>query len=193
MLCGYVRVSTNGQNTMRQEILMQELGVEKLYCDKCSGKNTERPELQKMMDYVREGDTVIVESISRLARSIRDLLDLVEQFNKKGVQFISKKESIDTNTPTGRFMLTVMGAMAELERENILERQREGILIAKQQGRFNGRPIKEIEDFDNIYKDWKKKKLTVQGICKTYNIARSTWYRKVVDFEEKQKDELIDF
>ena len=105
---------------MRQEMLMQELGVDEVYIDRLSGKNTDRPELKKMTDYVRKGDTVIVESISRFARNTRDLLDLVEKPSEKGVEFVSKKEAIDTTTPTGKFMLTVFGAVAELEREYIL-------------------------------------------------------------------------
>ena len=131
MKIGYIRVSTQEQNTMRQEVLMQELGVDEVYIDRLSGKNTDRPELKKMMDYVRKGDTVIVESISRFARNTRDLLVLIEKLTEKGVEFVSRKEAIDTTTPTGKFMLTVFGAVAELEREYILQRQREGIAIAK--------------------------------------------------------------
>ena len=129
MKIGYIRVSTQEQNTVRQEVLLEQLGVEELYIDKASGKNTDRPELKKMMAYVRRGDTVIVEAISRFARNTRDLLDLIEQLSAKGVEFVSKKEAIDTTTPTGKFMLTVFGAVAELEREYILQRQREGIEI----------------------------------------------------------------
>ena len=124
MRIGYIRVSTQEQNTIRQEILMEHLGVDELYIDRASGKNAQRPELQKMMEYVRRGDTVIVESISRFARNTRDLLELVERLAGKGVEFISQKEAIDTTTPTGKFMLTVFGAVAELEREYILQRQR---------------------------------------------------------------------
>ena len=105
---------------MRQEVLMQELGVDEVYIDRLSGKNTDRPELKKMMDYVRKGDTVIVESISRFARNTRDLLELIEKLSEKDVEFVSRKEAIDTTTPTGKFMLTVFGAVAELEREYIL-------------------------------------------------------------------------
>lgn len=129
MKIGYIRVSTQEQNTMRQEVLMQELGVDEVYIDRLSGKNTDRPELKKMMDYVRKGDTVIVESISRFARNTRDLLELIEKLSEKGVEFVSRKEAIDTTTPTGKFMLTVFGAVAELEREYILQRQREGMSI----------------------------------------------------------------
>ena len=134
MKIGYIRVSTQDQNTIRQEVLMEQLGVDQVYIDKFSGKNRNRPELQTMLEFVRKGDVVIVESISRFARNTKDLLELVEQLTAKGVEFISQKEAIDTTTPTGKFMLTIFGAVAELEREYILQRQREGIAIAKTQG-----------------------------------------------------------
>ena len=134
MKIGYIRVSTQDQKTIRQEVLMEQLGVDQVYIDKFSGKNRNRPELQTMLEFVRKGDVVIVESISRFARNTKDLLELVEQLTAKGVEFISQKEAIDTTTPTGKFMLTIFGAVAELEREYILQRQREGIAIAKTQG-----------------------------------------------------------
>ena len=140
---------------MRQEVLMQELGVDVVYIDRLSGKNTDRPELKKMMDYVRKGDTVIVESISRFARNTRDLLELIEKLSEKGVEFVSRKEAIDTTTPTGKFMLTVFGAVAELEREYILQRQREGISIAKAQGKYTGRKPSERSNFDAVEKLWR--------------------------------------
>ena len=112
MKIGYVRVSTEEQNTARQEIMLRELGVDELFIDKASGKNADRPELRRMMEYVRRGDTVIVESISRFARNTRDLLDLVEHLTEKQVEFVSRKEAIDTTTPTGKFMLTVFAAVA---------------------------------------------------------------------------------
>src|SRR5690554_5028447 len=157
MKVGYVRVSTTEQNTARQESLMESLGVEKIYIEKVSGKSKDRPKLQEMMSFVREGDTLIVESISRFARNTRDLLDLVEQLKKKKVEFVSKKENIDTSTPTGQFMLTVFGAMAQLERDTILERQREGIEEAKKLGKYKGRkPIAVDEDlFAEQYRLWK--------------------------------------
>ena len=137
MKIGYIRVSTEEQNTARQEVLLRELGVDEVFIDKASGKNADRPELTPMMNYVRRGDTVIVESISRFARNTRDLLDLVEQLTEKQVEFVSRKEAIDTTTPTGKFMLTVFAAVAELEREYILQRQREGIAIAKTKGQVH--------------------------------------------------------
>ena len=168
MKIGYIRISTADQNTARQELLMEQLGVDEVYIDRISGKNTNRPELQKMMEYVRRGDTVIVESISRFARNTRDLLELVEKLSVKGVEFVSKKEAIDTTTPTGKFMLTVFAAVAELEREYILQRQREGIAIAKQQGKYRGRPPKVYPDFERIAARWQKGEITaVQAMKQT--------------------------
>ena len=179
MKIGYIRVSTQEQNTIRQEVMMQELGVDELYIDHASGKNADRPELKKMMEYVRRGDTVIVESISRFARNTRDLLELVERLTGKGVEFISRKEAIDTTTPTGKFMLTVFGAVAELEREYILQRQREGIEIAKQQGRYKGRKPIEHPDFDEVVSRWRKGEITAVEARKRLGMSKATFYRKV--------------
>lgn len=190
MLIGYVRVSTEEQNTARQEELMERLDVDKIYIDKISGKNTERPELQRMLDYVREGDTVTVESISRFARNTKDLLELTEQLDKKHVRFISQKESIDTDTPSGKFMLTIFGAVAELERDSIRQRQREGIEIAKQQGKYKGRPPKALDSFEDIYAQWHNGYITAVKASNLLNISRSTFYRKVQEYEDR---ELLDF
>ena len=163
MKIGYIRISTADQNTARQELLMEQLGVDEVYIDRMSGKNTNRPELQKMMEYVRRGDTVIVESISRFARNTRDLLELVEQLSVKGVEFVSKKEAIDTTTPTGKFMLTVFGAVAELEREYILQRQREGIAIAKDNGVYKGRKPIQPPELEKVIVKWRRGKITAAG------------------------------
>lgn len=193
MKVGYVRVSTTEQNPARQSEIMRELGVEKVYTDRLSGKNTERAELQRMMEFVREGDSVIVESISRFARNTKDLLDLVDQLEKKKVQFVSQKENIDTQTPAGKFMLTIFGAVAELERDYIHQRQSEGIAIAKAEGRFNGRPRKEPTIFEEVYVQWKAKKITATQASRTCGMARSTFYRRVKEYEEHKADEYVDF
>ena len=179
MKIGYIRVSTREQNTVRQECLMEQLGVDEVYVDRLSGKNTDRPELKKMLDYVRRGVTVIVESISRFARNTRDLLELVEQLTAKGVEFVSQKEAIDTTTPTGKFMLTVFGAVAELEREYILQRQREGIAIAKEQGKYTGRKSAQYPDFDVVVSRWRKGELTAVQAMKRLGMTSSTFYRHV--------------
>lgn len=187
MKVGYVRISTKEQNTARQDLLMRELEVERVFTDKVSGKNQERPELHRMLDFVREGDSLTVESISRFARNTRDLLDLTATLDAKGVQFISKKESIDTNTPAGKFMLAVFGALAELERDNILERQAEGIAIAKTEGRMNGRPKKAVDTFESVYLEVKAGKLSATAAAKQIGISRSTWYRKAREYEEGEQ------
>ena len=113
MKVGYVRVSTEEQKTTRQEVIMRELGVEKVFLEKVSGKTQRgREQLEKMLQYVREGDGVVVESISRIARNTKDLLDIVERLNEKHVDFTSRKEQIDTNTPSGKFMLTIFATVS---------------------------------------------------------------------------------
>ena len=179
MKIGYVRVSTEEQNTSRQEIMMRELGVDELFVDRASGKNADRPELNRMMNFVRRGDTVIVESISRFARNTRDLLDLVERLTEKQVEFVSRKEAIDTTTPTGKFMLTVFAAVAELEREYILQRQREGIAIAKQQGKYRGRPPKVYPDFERIAARWQKGEITAVHAMKQLGMSKTRFYERV--------------
>lgn len=158
MKIGYVRVSTAEQNTASKDVLMQELGVDEIYLDKASGKSTCRPELQKMFEYAKKGDTVIVESISRFARNTKDLLELIEILEQNQVEFISKKENIDTSTPSGKFMLTVFSAVAELEREYILQRQAEGISIVKQEGEYQSRKkidiVIENDNPEKLYKEW---------------------------------------
>ena len=188
MKIGYVRASTEEQKTIRQEIIMQQLGVEKVFIDKASGKRgAERPQLEKMLGFVREGDTVVVESFSRFARSTRDLLDLVEQLEGKGVEFISQKESIDTTTPQGKFMLTVFAAMAELEREQILQRQKEGIAAAKAEGKYKGRKPVEIDPdlLRDIRNRWRKKEITLAHALKVLGVSRNTFYRRVWELEEE--------
>ena len=133
------------------------------------------------MEYVREGDTVVVESISRFARNTKDLLTLVDELKSKGVAFVSLKESIDTTTPQGQFMLTVFGAMAELERESILQRQREGIAIAKGEGKYKGRQPIKIDDkaFKEVCGLWRTEQITATEAMKQLNLKPNTFYRRV--------------
>lgn len=197
MKVGYVRVSTKEQNTARQEILMEQLGVDKVYLEKVSGKNTNRPQLKAMLEFVRKGDTVVVESISRFARNTKDLLELIELLQEKKVEFISQKEAIDTTTPTGKFMLTIFGAVSELERSYILQRQREGIDAmpidkktgkkkSSKTGRVTGRPsMKYPKEWTKIYKQYTEKELNVKQICKLYDIPRSSFYVLVDRYKQE--------
>jgi DNA invertase Pin-like site-specific DNA recombinase len=186
MRVGYIRVSTTEQNTARQEVLLEQLGVEKIYIEKVSGKSTTgREQLKEMLDYIREGDVVVVESISRLARNTRDLLEIIDRFDKKGVSFVSQKESIDTNTPTGRFMITVFAAVAQLERDYILARQKEGIAIARAEGKYKGRKPIDVnkEKFIAVYNRWKTGEITARASMKELGIKASTFYRRVKAYE----------
>lgn len=187
MKIGYIRVSTADQNEARQEDLMKTLGVEKVFIDKMSGKNTNRPQLQELLSFVREGDVVIVESISRFARNTKDLLELVSKLQEKKAEFISKKETIDTSTPQGKFMLTVFGAMAELERDSILQRQAEGIAIAKRNGVYRGRqPIKIDErQFAKEYELFREGRINAADAMKHLELKPNTFYRRVKQYEQE--------
>lgn len=184
---GYIRVSTVEQNIARQKVIMKKLDVEKIFIDKISGKNKERPMLKEMMDFVRSGDIVVVESISRFARNTRDLLELVDQLVAKGVQFVSMKERIDTSTPSGKFMLTVFGAVAQLERDYILQRQKEGIAIAKVNGKYQGRKKIRNDRFDEIYEKWKNNEMTAVQAMKLLNYSKTTFYRRVKEMKEDEE------
>ena len=179
MKIGYIRCSSDGQNTARQEVLMRELGADEVFIDILSGKNTDRPQLKKMLSYVRKGDTVIVSEISRFARNTKDLLELVEILSQKEVAFVSQKEAIDTTTPTGKFMLTIFGAVSELERAYILSRQSEGIALAKSLHKYKGRKPKVLPaETDTIVKKWKDGQITATEAMHKLGISKSTFYRK---------------
>lgn len=180
MKVAYIRVSTAEQNTARQEEAMKALGVEKVYIEKISGKTTDRPQLRAMMDFIREGDIVIVESYSRLARSTHDLLDLVETFTTKGVAFQSLKEQIDTSTPQGKLMLTIFAGLAQFERECLLQRQAEGIALAKANGKYKGRTsIPVPENWDEVYSLWNIGKITAVEAQRLTGLKPNTFYRMV--------------
>lgn len=182
----YVRVSTKGQNTARQDVLMKELGVDRVFVDKCSGKDTNRPALKELMDLLEEGDTVIVESYSRMSRSTTDLLRIVGELHKRGVNFISKKENLDTTTPAGKLMLTIFAGLNQFEREVMLDRQREGIeampvvngrKVSARTGRSPGRPKKELEEIEELREMWRRGEITITEACRRSGISRNTWYR----------------
>ncbi len=177
----YERVSTAEQNEARQTEMMKQYSIDKTFTDKASGKNTDRPEFQKMMNYLREGDTLYVESISRLSRSVRDLLQTVDKLEKMKVTFVSLKEHIDTSTPQGRFVLVIFGALAELEREQILQRQREGIDLAKKAGKYKGRQRIKVDEFKfrRVCAEWRDGKITATEAQKKLLLRPNTFYRRV--------------
>lgn len=176
MNIAYVRVSTVEQNEARQIEGLKKYNIEKWFTEKVSGKNMERPQLQAMLDFAREGDTIYIHDFSRLARSTKDLLDIVERLTKKGIHLVSNKENIDTSTPTGKLMLTMIGAIAEFERQNILERQREGIAIAKEEGKYKGRKPVSIsdEEFNAVYEQYQNRTINKKEMAEKLHISRPT-------------------
>lgn len=187
MRLGYVRVSSVQQNLERQLETMKIYGVEKVFSEKVSAKNTQRPKLQELLDFAREGDTIYIHDFSRLARNTQDLLHLVETFNDKGVHLVSSKENIDTSTPTGKLLLTVIAAIAQFERENLRERQLEGINIAKKKGLYKGRKPVKVDNFEEHYTRWKNREITKTALAQELGVSRQTLYKLFDDFESKRK------
>lgn len=192
MIVGYVRVSTIEQNESRQLVTMDKYSVEKVFSEKVSGKDTNRPKLKEMLDFVRENDTVVVHDFSRLARSTKDLLEIVEMLKEKKVNLISAKENIDSSTATGKLMLTMIGAINEFERTNLLERQKEGIAIAKEQGKYKklcGRKSKEIDNqFKDLYKKYLNRELNKTQMAKELEISRPTLDKLIKEYQEQNQD-----
>ena len=174
MRLGYVRVSTVEQSESRQMVTMQGYGVEKIFSEKISAKDTNRPKLQELLDFAREGDTIYIHEFSRLARNTADLLSIVEDLNSRGIRLVSKKEAIDTTTATGKLMLTMIAAIATFERDNLKERQMEGIAIAKAQGVYKGRKPIEVEDFGKYYDMWSRREVNKTQLAKLLHISRPT-------------------
>ncbi len=185
MIVGYIRVSSVDQNEARQLVTMKKYNVEKVFSEKVSGKDTNRPKLKEMLDYVREGDTIVIHDFSRLARSTKDLLDIVEYLNNKNVTLISSKESIDSGTPSGKLMLTMIGAINEFERANLLERQREGIAIAKEQGKYKGRKEFKINNFEQYYNRYMNREINKSNLAKELGVSRPTLDKLIKEYDNK--------
>lgn len=186
MNIAYVRVSTVEQNEARQLEGLKKYGIDKWFTEKVSAKDTNRPELKNLIEFAREGDTVFVWDFSRLARSTKDLLELVDKFDEKGVYLRSIKENLDTSTPTGRLMLTMIGAINEFERANLLERQREGIAIAKNNGKYKGRKkIGFPNNWDEVYKKWKNREITAVKAMELTGLKKNTFYNIVKEYKNE--------
>lgn len=184
MNVAYIRVSTLEQNEERQiKALSEKYKIDKYYIDKCSGKDTNRPKLNELLDFVREGDKVIIHEFSRLARNTQDLLNLVQTFKNKNVTLISNKDNIDTSTAIGEFMLTVIGAINQLERQQIKERQLEGIKIAKEKGKFKGKQVKQIDNntFKECYTMYLNREINKTQLAQKLSISRPTLNKLITD------------
>lgn len=178
----YVRVSTAEQNEARQREALASRDIEKWFIEKASGKNTDRPEFQKMLDWVREGDTIYIHDLSRIARSTKDLLDLLDVLREKGVALVSGKESIDTSTATGKLLVTMVAAINEFERANLLERQKEGIAIAKREGKYKGRKAVTVPDLPRHYERYQRREVSKAALARELGISRPTLDRLFSDY-----------
>lgn len=192
MNVAYIRVSTVEQNEQRQLEAMKDKNIEKYFVEKQSAKDMSRPKLQEMLDFVREGDTVYIHDFSRLARSTTDLLNIVDILNDKKVHLVSNKENLDTTTPTGKLMLTMIAAISQFERENLLERQREGIKIAKAAGKYKGRKKKKIDKklFEELLEDYNTRRINKVKFARKLDVSRPTLDRLLKNYEnEKQSSQ----
>lgn len=190
MRIAYVRVSTIEQNDARQVEALKKYDIEKWFDEKISGKNALRPQLRLMLDFCREGDVIYVHDLSRLARNTRDLLEIVDKLEKKSVKLVSLKESIDTQTPTGRFMLTMLAALAEFERTNLLERQREGIACAKAAGRYTGghKKIVPPEKWNAALAQYQSREINKTQMAARLDVSRPTLDRMLADARKRAAD-----
>ena len=194
MNIAYVRVSTVEQNEQRQVQALKGYSIDKWFTEKISGKNTERAKLKEMLSFVRDGDTVYVMDWSRLSRSVVDLLKIIEYLANKNVKLVSIKENFDTSTPTGKLMLNLIAAINEFERQNLLERQREGIEIAKQQGKYKGRQPNQYDEelLLKTLQGIRNKTLTVTDAAKRLGVTRATVYnilKREIIYDMKKKQE----
>ena len=174
---GYARVSTEQQNLDRQIDALQQYGVDIIFNEKMTGTKRNRPELSKLLDRMTEGDTIVVESLSRLGRSTKDLLELTELFQSRGVNFVSLKESIDTHTSTGKLLFTLMSALAQFERDTIADRTKEGLRAARTRGRTGGRPKVNVEKVRKALKLYHTGQYSIREIEEMTGVKKSTLYR----------------
>ena len=185
---GYARVSTEQQNLDRQLDALNKYGVDIIFNEKMTGTKRNRPELTKMLDRLTEGDTVVVESLSRLGRSTKNLIELVDLFERKKVHLVSLKEQIDTSTPTGKFLFTLMSAIAQFERDVIAERTKEGLRSARARGRFGGRAKTDSNIIGKAIKLYNTGQYSVKEIEELTSIKKSTLYRELKERKVKSKN-----
>lgn len=177
MIFGYARVSTQDQELARQIDALGKYGVDEIFTEKMTGTKANRPELNRLKDKVRPGDVVVIESLSRLGRSTKDLLSLIEDWNQQGVKLVSLKESIDTTTPTGKLLLTVLSAISQFERDITVQRTNEGLQAARARGRKGGRPKVDSKAVDKAVKLYHAETHSVKEITTICGISQATLYR----------------
>ena len=179
MIYGYARVSTADQNLDRQKDALSKYGIDRLYCEKMSGTKKNRPELDAMLNELRDGDTVVVESLSRLGRSVKNLAELIEQFNEKNIRLVSLKETIDTTSSTGKLLFTILASLCQFERDVLAERTSEGLAAARARGRVGGRPKSDSNALKKAIALYNTKQYTINEITNLTGISKSTLYRAI--------------
>ncbi|PEE35773.1 recombinase family protein [Bacillus pseudomycoides] len=188
---GYARVSTQQQDLIRQLDILQEYNCTEIPTEKMSGTKSDRPDLTRLKDKIRPGDTLVVESFSRLGRSTKDLIELVDYFENKGVKLISIKEQFDTNTPQGKLMLTVFQAFSQFERDLIAQRTQEGLESARARGRVGGRPLVKDSFIQRALKLYDSKEYSIQEIVNMTGISQATLYRYIGKNKQTEKSEQV--
>lgn len=179
MIYGYARVSTADQHLDRQQDALLKYGIDRLFCEKMSGTKKSRPELDSLLNVLKSGDTVVIESLSRLGRSVKNLAELMEQFNEKGIRLVSLKETIDTTSPTGRLMFTILSSLTQFERDVLAERTREGLNAARARGRNGGRPKADETALKKAMALYQTHQYSVREITDLTGISKSTLYRAI--------------
>ncbi|MDD4689401.1 MAG: recombinase family protein [Eubacteriales bacterium] len=179
MIYGYARVSTADQKLDRQIDALKKYGIDTLYCEKMSGTKKNRPELDRLLSDVNEGDTIVIESLSRLGRSVKNLSELMETFNGKQVRLVSLKETIDTHSATGRLLYSIISSLSQFERDVLAERTKEGLNAARARGRLGGRPKKDIATVEKAVALYNTKQYSLSEIADLTGVSTSTLYRYI--------------
>ncbi|MEZ9026865.1 recombinase family protein [Vibrio cyclitrophicus] len=193
MKIGYARVSTDDQNEDSQIDSLESAGCERIYIEKCSGKSKQRPELERMIDALREGDIVVVQRLDRLGRSLKDLIELLDGFKEQGIKFISLNESIDTTTAVGELAFHMIGAIAQFERRLISERTKAGLKAARARGRKGGRKAKlTASDIKKAQAMLLDKSVTKTEVAEHFGVSRPTLNKALDGIEPPQERSLFE-
>lgn len=179
MIYGYARVSTAEQNLDRQTDALINYKVDKIFCEKISGTKKNRPELDKLLSEISSGDTIVIESLSRLGRSVKNLAELMEFFNENNIRLVSLKETIDTTSSTGRLLFTIISSLSQFERDVLAERTTEGLKAARARGRLGGRPKTAADKLNKAVALYKTKEYSITEITELTGVSKSTLYRSL--------------
>lgn len=185
MTIGYARVSTEQQELLRQIDALKKYGIDELYTEKMTGTKSDRPELNNVKLRARTGDTIVIESLSRLGRSSKDLLILIDEWDKQDIHLVSLKENVDTSTPTGKLLITVLSAICQFERDITVQRTNEGLTAARARGRIGGRPKADTKAIDKAIKLYNAQTHSIKEITSIVGISQATLYRELAKLKPK--------